>query len=204
MKYLSKPQMKKSDLTNQSVLPYEIKPDEIFNAIEKTHNFFHDINNFLVSNNYSRLEDLMLGNSFAGFLSEIVVKNLSDCIGNLERNTKIGGYPDLIPKGKYPNNSVLHGEGIEVKCSKQRGGWQGHNPEVGWILICRYSIDTETQPIIDRAPTEIIEVLCANLTEEDWQFSGRSETSRRTITASIIKSGMEKLRSNIIYSKNQK
>jgi hypothetical protein len=202
MKYLSKPLMTKNDLNNDAVLPYDIKPIDIFNTIEKTHNFFFDLNNFLVEQNYSRLEDLMLGNSFAGFLSEIVVKNMADATDNLERNIKIGGYPDLIPHNKYLNNSVLRGEGIEIKCSKQRGGWQGHNPEVGWILIFRYSIDSETQPITERTPTEIIEVLCANLTEEDWQFSGRSETSRRTITASIIKSGMEKLRSNIIYSKS--
>jgi len=201
MRYLSKPTMNPHDLNENAILPFNIHIQNIYDAIEKTHEFFFVLNNFLVQRNYPRLEEIMLGNSYAGLLSEIVVKNLSDSTESLERNIKIGGYPDLILQGKYPNNSVLRGEGIEVKCSKQRGGWQGHNPEEGWILIFRYSIDTETDPITERAPTEIFEVLSAKLDSEDWQFSGRSETSRRTITASINKSGMSKLRSNIIYSK---
>jgi len=119
----------------------------------------------------------------------------------LTKNTKVGGYPDLISVGKYPNNSVLRGEGIEVKASKQKGGWQGHNPEEGWFMVFRYKIDNEILPVKNREPTEIIEVYAAKLLEEDWSFSGKSRTSRRTGTASIIGSGMKKLRSNWIYKK---
>ena len=64
-------------------------------------------------------------------------------------------------------------------------------------------MDTKTEPVEDRAPTEIIEVYCAELKESDWSFSGRKGNSRRTISASIIESGMKKLRTNMIYSKDQ-
>jgi hypothetical protein len=53
-----------------------------------------------------------------------------------------------------------------------------------------------------RRPTEIAGVYAAQLRKRDWSFSGRKGESRRTITASITKSGMDKLRSNIVYSKN--
>ncbi len=33
----------------------------------------------------------------------------------------------------------------------------------------------------------------------DWKFSGRSETSRRTITASVTPQGYEKVMANWIY-----
>jgi hypothetical protein len=50
-------------------------------------------------------------------------------------NRKIGGHPDLLPKAKYTTDSILKGlEGIEVKTSIQRGGWQGHNPEECWMV----------------------------------------------------------------------
>jgi hypothetical protein len=39
----------------------------------------------------------------------------------------------------------------------------------------------------------------ARLDKEDWSFSGRSESSRRTITASVTKSGYEKMMANWIY-----
>ncbi|MFQ6042871.1 MAG: hypothetical protein ACE5PV_18590 [Candidatus Poribacteria bacterium] len=132
---------------------------------------------------------------------EILVKNLAEQSEILVRNEKIGGYPDLIPKDKYSDNLVLKGEGVEVKSSKQKGGWQGHNPEEGWLIVFRYAIDIQTEPIENRDPTEIVEVLTAYLTHEDWSFSGRKGSSRRTITASITKNGMKKLRSNRVYLK---
>jgi len=90
-------------------------------------------------------------------------------------------------------------EGIEVKASKQKGGWQGHNPEGGWFMIFRYEVDRETMPMEERRPTQIVEVLIAKLTKDDWSFSGRKGKSRRTITASIRASGVKKLRDNWVY-----
>lgn len=181
-------------------LPYGLTVTEVKAAINAAYDLLHDLNVFLVSRGYSRLEDLLLGNAFAGFLSEVLVKSLADHSSALVRNTYVGGYPDLILPGVYPDNAVLKAtEGIEVKASKQRGGWQGHNPEEGWIMVFRYTIDTETIPIEDREPTEVVEVLAARLEMSDWSFSGRSETSRRTITASINRYGMQKLRANPIY-----
>lgn len=37
------------------------------------------------------------------------------------------------------------------------------------------------------------------LEKSDWKFAGRSETSRRTITASVTKTGESKLQRNWIY-----
>lgn len=42
-------------------------------------------------------------------------------------------------------------------------------------------------------------VLVAQLEKSDWVYSGRSETSRRTITASVTTSGYEIMMSNWIY-----
>ena len=46
---------------------------------------------------------------------------------------------------------------------------------------------------------DFLEILCAKLNQSDWSFSGRKGTSRRTPTASITKSGVEKLRSSFLY-----
>ena len=66
-------------------------------------------------------------------------------------------------------------------------------------MICQYYIDRETTPIEHRAPTSVDRVLCAQLEESDWSFSGRKEGSRRTPTASIKRSGLMKLETNAIY-----
>ena len=41
-------------------------------------------------------------------------------------------------------------------------------------------------------PFRFIKVVGALLTQNDWSFSGRSATSRRTITASVTRSGYQK------------
>ena len=48
-------------------------------------------------------------------------------------------------------------------------------------------------------PFQFRGVYGARLEEEDWNFSGRSETSRRTITASVNRQGVAKMKENWIY-----
>lgn len=42
-------------------------------------------------------------------------------------------------------------------------------------------------------------VYAAKLKKKDWAFSGRSVTSRRTITASVTQSGVQKMKANWVY-----
>lgn len=188
-------------INSNAILPYNLTVQELVKGIDETYNLLYELNNFLVSKQLDRLEDLLLGNSLSGIVSEFLVKGISNNSKSLVRNEKIGGHPDLIPRNKYPNNQILKGkEGIEVKTSKQRGGWQGHNPESIWLIVFRYSLDIDkTKPPNLREPITFIQVLGTKLEMDDWSFSGRSETSRRTITASITEKGMDKLRRNPIY-----
>lgn len=48
-------------------------------------------------------------------------------------------------------------------------------------------------------PFEFVAIVGAELKKSDWNFSGRSATSRRTITASVTAQGRAKMVSNWIY-----
>ena len=48
-------------------------------------------------------------------------------------------------------------------------------------------------------PFRFVKVLGAELAREVWSFAGRSETSRRTITASVTPTGLVKMEANWIY-----
>lgn len=113
-------------------------------------------------------------------------------------NRKVGGHPDLLPKGHYTSKLVLKGDaGIEVKSSIQSGGWQGHNPEDCWLMVFRYAVGEQSDG--RKWPPTFVEILCAEVRQSDWSFSGRKGVSRRTPTASITASGVEKLRRNFLY-----
>jgi hypothetical protein len=52
---------------------------------------------------------------------------------------------------------------------------------------------------LEPQPFRFLKVVGARLEKTDWQFSGRSDTSRRTITANVKRSGFEKMEANWIY-----
>jgi hypothetical protein len=186
---------------NPSVrLPYGLRAAEVRAAIEDVYDFLYNVNRFLTEKGWHRLEETLLAATFSGVVSEMAVQSLSKQSATLVKNQYHNGRPDLLPRGRYPNDAVLRGEeGVEVKASRNKGGWQGHNIESGWIMVFQYQVDVETEPSEDRQPTTFVSVVVAQLQEEDWSFSGRGEASRRTITASILRSGMEKLLANPVY-----
>lgn len=188
-------------INRQAVIPYGLTVEEVVAAMNDVYDLLFAVNEALVSKGYERIEEIMLGNSYSGLISELTVKALAKHSRTLTRNLKIGGHPDLIPVDLYPGNAVLHGdEGIEVKTSLQAGGWQGHNPERAWIMVFQYAVDVETEPMTERMPFQFVRVMLARLDQNDWSFSGRTGTSRRTPTASIRKSGTDKLDTNPLYT----
>ena len=105
----------------------------------------------------------------------------------------------------WPPRAVQRGsEGIEIKASRYGRGWQGHNAEDTWLMVFAFDsntsrLDKETNQVQAPRPFQFVKVVGAKIAKSDWQFSGRSETSRRTITASVTRSGYEKMEANWIY-----
>lgn len=63
----------------------------------ETFRLYHGINDYLVGGGFRPLEELLLGNSLSGIVSEFLVKNIVRASGTLEANLKVGGHPDLLP-----------------------------------------------------------------------------------------------------------
>ncbi len=120
----------------------------------------------------------------------------------LVKNNYHNGHPDLIPAGMFPKDAIQHHtQGIEIKGSRYSKGWQGHNAEECWLMVFVFDSNRPIDLVekISPRPFRFVGVYGAQLAKEDWKFSGRSETSRRTITASVLPSGFEKMTSNWIY-----
>ncbi|MFQ3590985.1 MAG: hypothetical protein SNJ67_11920 [Chloracidobacterium sp.] len=179
-------------------LPYGLQVSEVREAVKETYRLLNGLHDYLVGAGFPPLENLVLGNSLSGIISELLVKNIAKASTTLEANLQVGGHPDLLPTGSYPSNRVLKGEaGIEVKASVQAGGWQGHNPEACWLMVFRYTLGKHKAGT--QLPVTFVEILCAKVEPSDWSTSGRNRESRRTPTASITASGAEKLRANFLY-----
>ena len=183
-------------------LPYGLETSHICQAMSEFTDFLGFINGQLRMKAMSRLESFLMPANFSSIVGKFMNMSIPKYCSNLVKNQYHNGHPDLIPVNAFPGNAVQYSDqGLEVKGSRHLSGWQGHNPESVWLMVFCFDSNTssgktkniEPKPFVFRA------VYAAKLDEEDWTFSGRSSTSRRTITASVNKNGFNKMKSNWIY-----
>lgn len=181
------------------VLPYSLTVEHISQAMKDFLDFLGFINQQLHTREIPRLESFLMPANFSSIVGEFMNITIPKYCSTLVKNQYHNGHPDLIPTGMYPNNAVQYAtEGIEVKVSRHASGWQGHNPESVWLMLFYFDSNTVNDKSrgIGPKPFSFRGVYAAKLEKEDWTFSGRSATSRRTITASVNQSGVEKMKSN--------
>lgn len=184
-------------------LPFDLTVEHLFNTMRDFLNFLGLINRTLHQQKIERLETMMQPAGFSGLVGEFMVSRIPQYCGSLAKNRYHNGHPDLVPAGRYSGDAVQYAdEGIEVKASRYTSGWQGHNPENAWLMV--FVFDSNRPRDLDASdpiiyPFRFLAVYGAQLTMDDWRFSGRSATSRRTITASVTAAGREKMIANWIY-----
>jgi hypothetical protein len=187
---------------NQCVLPYELDVTHIQQAMHDFVDFLGFINQQLHTKELPRLENFLMPANFSSIVGEFMNITIPKYCLTLVKNQYHNGHPDLIPTDLFPNNAVQHSsEGIEIKGSRHSGGWQGHNPEAVWLMVFYFDSNTTNDQKTGNGPKSFgfKGVYAAKLEMEDWAFSGRSETRRRTITASVTRLGVEKMKANWIY-----
>lgn len=183
-------------------LPYSLTTDHIRQAMNEFLEFLGFINRQLHTKGTPRLESFLMPANFSSIVGEFMNIGIPKYCSSLVKNLYHNGHPDLIPQGRFPNDAVQHSdEGIEVKGSRHSRGWQGHNPESIWLMVFHFDSNTsrDRERGIDPKPFRFKGIYAAKLEEEDWTFSGRSATSRRTITASVNRSGVDKMKANWVY-----
>ena len=152
--------------------------------------FIEFLNGQLATRKMTPLECMLMPANFSSIVGEFMSSTIPKFCSSIVKNQYHNGHPDLIPAGKYPKDASQHGhEGIEIKSSRYLKGWQGHNAEKSYLMVFCYESGRPTDDLkgIKAKPFRFLLVCGAKLTETDWTFAGRSETSRRTITAAVIR-----------------
>ncbi|MBF0133107.1 MAG: hypothetical protein HQL75_11035 [Magnetococcales bacterium] len=185
-------------------IPFGLEVGHIQAAMQEFLDFLGFVNLALHSKKIPRLESFLMSANFSSMVGEFMSVAIPKYCSTIVKNTYHNGHPDLIPAGKFPNDAVQHGTlGIEIKGSRHRSGWQGHNAEECWLMVFVFDANT-SRDVLNNVPPRpfcFVSVYGAQLMKEDWNFSGRSKTSRRTITARVTRSGFNKMTSNWIYQR---
>lgn len=187
---------------DQARIPYGCSVDHIHQAMKEFVDFLGFINQQLLTKDLYRLESMMMPANFSSLVGEFISAAVPKYCQGLVRNQYHNGHPDLIPAGAYAGNSVQYcDQGIEIKGSRYMNGWQGHNPEDVWLMVFVFDGNRPKDLMVEESPRpfRFRMVLLGRLEKSDWQYSGRSATSRRTITAQVKACGLEKMLNNWIY-----
>ncbi len=190
----------RQDCFNPSAtLPYALRLKDFEMAMQDIYDFFYDINKGLIRRGLLRLDDLLRPAIMSGLLSDMLTASLSKHSRSLTINLYHNGHPDLIVNGVYPDNRVKAGEqGVEIKTTRKSGGaMDTHGARNQWMCVFVYEVDCRTEPARNRVPMTFREVYQGKVTLEDFRKNSRGELGTRTAT--LHKSGIEKLRKNWIY-----
>jgi hypothetical protein len=183
-------------------LPYGLRFENVQRAMQDFLDFLGFVNQQLNTKEMPRLESFLMPANFSSMVGEYMNITIPKYCPTLAKNQYHNGHPDLIPVGVFANNAVQYStDGIEIKASRHWSGWQGHNPESVWLVVFVFDSNTSRDKSKNIAPKPFSfqAVYAAKLTKKDWAFSGRSATSRRTITASVTQSGVQKMKANWVY-----
>jgi hypothetical protein len=100
-------------------IPYGCTIDHIHKAMNEFVDFLGFVNQQLYTKNIPRLESMLMPANFSSIVSEFMATAMPKYCPGLVRNAYHNGHPDLIPSGKYANDSVQYAdEGIEIKASR--------------------------------------------------------------------------------------
>ena len=185
-----------------ATLPCGLTRIHIQKAMSDFLSFLGFLNQQLNTRQLPRLESFLMPANFSSMVGEFMSATIPKYCRTLAKNTYHNGHPDLVPAGKFANDACQHGtEGIEIKSSRHGSGWQGHNAEDTWLMVFVFDANSARDASLEIAPKpfRFLKVVGAQMEKSDWAFSGRSKTSRRTITASVPRTGYEKMEANWIY-----
>lgn len=187
----------------RAVIPHGVTIEHLCAAMNDFVSFMQMVNVRLHENDTSRFETMLMPANFSSIVGEFVTANLPKHSPGIVKNRYHNGHPDMIPTGRFPNDSVQYAhEGIEVKSSRYFKSWQGHNPESIWLMVFMFDGNRAVDEAngVHPKPFRFLRAVGAQLEKSDWKEAGRREGSRRTITASVTDSGYQKLMANWIYN----
>lgn len=194
-----KTEIDRSKFNKDATLPFELRIIDFEQAMQDIYDFFYDVNNLLSGKGLHRLDDMMRPAAMSGLISDMVTASLAKFSRSLVENRHFNGHPDLVLRGKYPNNAIASGsEGVEIKSTRKDGGAvDTHGARQQWMCVFVYKVDNETEPAAERRPMRFTEIYLAFVEESDFRKNARGALGTRTAT--LHKEGILKLRKNWIY-----
>lgn len=180
--------------------PYSLRQSDFRAAMEDVYDFFGDVNENLTSKGLQRLDDTLRPAALSGVLSDMLTDSLAKHSRALTSNLHHNGHPDLIVKGRYPDDSVKAGtDGVEVKATRKPGGAvDTHGARDQTLCVWVYEVDNNRKKsVYEREPLSFREIYIAQVTIDHFRRNARGELG--TKTATLHAEGLKVFRQGWVY-----
>lgn len=196
---MAKATVDKTGFNTAVALPYSLRVSDFEVAMQDVYDFFDDVNTMLSGKGLHRLDDMMRPAAMSGLISDMITASLAKFSRALVENRYFNGHPDLIMRGRYPDDAVKSGtDGVEIKSTRKAGGAvDTHGGRDQWMCVFVYEVDEVTQPASARQPMQFTEVYLGQVAEADFRKNARGALGTRTAT--LHKDGIAKLRASWVY-----
>jgi hypothetical protein len=183
----------------QAQLPFELRIEDFRLAMQDVYDFFFDVNVGLVEKGLDRLDDMLRPAIMSGLLSDMLTASVAKHSRSLVVNCYFNGHPDLVVRGRYPNNAIKAGEhGVEIKTTRKVGGAvDTHGARNQWMCVFVYRVDNTSEPATERAALAFTELYLGEVTVDDFRRNPRGELGTRTAT--LHAEGIAQLRRKWVY-----
>lgn len=182
-------------------LPFDLRIRHIRAAMEDVYDFFYDVNSLLIAKGLQRLDDMLRPAAMSGMISDMLTASLARQSRTLVANQHFNGHPDLLVRGRYPNDSTPSGtDGIEIKSTVRSGGAvDTHGGRDQWMCVFVYQASYDkTKPAHEQEPMRFTEAYLAEVVKADFRHNKRGPLGTRTST--LHRQGLVKLRKGCIYN----
>lgn len=183
-----------------SHMPFDLRVRHIAAAMEDVYDFFFDVNSLLIAKGLQRLDDMLRPAAMSGMISDMLTASVARQSRTLVENRHFNGHPDLLVRGRYPNDATPSGtEGVEIKSTvKPGGGVDTHGGRDQWMCVFVYETSFDpSKPAHEQEPMRFTEVYIAEVQESDFRHNKRGPLGTRTST--LHKQGLVKLRKGWVY-----
>lgn len=180
-------------------LPYNLRLRDFEMAMQDVYDFFYDVNSLLEAKGLERLDDMLRPAIMSGLLSDMLTASLAKHSRSLTQNCYHNGHPDLVVKGRYPQDCAKAGkDGVEIKTTRKSGGAvDTHGARDQWLCVFVYDVDQVTEPATARRPMRFTEVYLAKVSRADFRSNERGALGTRTAT--LAREGIRAFRQGWVY-----
>ena len=190
----------KNGFNPKATIPFGITTEHLYESMKEFTGFLEFIDTQLRAQDMARFEDILMAANFSSMVGEFMSRTIPKYCKTVVRNKYRSGHPDILPAGKYPNDSAKHAgsDGIEIKASRYLKSWQARKAEDVWLMMFVFQSGRVNPRVTEQAGFKFLIVAGGLLTKDDWPAKG-SESAQTTIGESVSSTGAQKIMANWIY-----